>query len=362
MAGTPINNHAIPPMPHLPSPSHSRHPRSSINSSFSFGPQSLINSLLDGNTSIDHPDPFNLDPNRSILPTSPLRPSPRGGQRRVKESASRHPLANDTNVFDDSEEEEEEEEAEWGMVDRMRLWRHDALMQHLYDTAAFWGDKIVSWTSTWINSFVDPILKVMIVFSDDPNDAFWLAQTYFTTHQYSRAERLLTRPFRIHPPKHRPTRNPSSTLNGFASHPVADTSTFAPAHARTQSMGIPFPNIDIKGKGRETDTQGPPHPLPHFQPQPQSRLPVGPTAMIEVAAEQQEGVSRLVDMSVVCRYLAAQCLVRQGKWAEATEMLGEANPFRESGQSCACSEESRPSNLLQVEVVQPCLTQTEGLR
>jgi anaphase-promoting complex subunit 6 len=53
--------------------------------------------------------------------------------------------------------------------------------------------------------------------------------------------------------------------------------------------------------------------------------------MVDVAAEQQEGVSRLVDMSVVCRYLAAQCLVRQGKWAEATEMLGEANPFRNSG-------------------------------
>jgi anaphase-promoting complex subunit 6 len=33
------------------------------------------------------------------------------------------------------------------MVDRMRLWRHDAMMQHLYETAAFWGDKILSWTS-----------------------------------------------------------------------------------------------------------------------------------------------------------------------------------------------------------------------
>ena len=36
---------------------------------------------------------------------------------------------------------------------------------------------------------------------DDPNDAFWLAQTYFLTHQYSRAERLLTRPFPTTPPK-----------------------------------------------------------------------------------------------------------------------------------------------------------------
>ena len=115
---------------------------------------------------------------------------------------------------------------------------------------------------------------------DDPNDAFWLAQTYFMTHRYSRAERLLTRPFSTKPP------------------------------------AVPF---DLKGKAREPD----------FPP----RLPVGPAAMIDIAAEQQEGVSRLVDMSVVCRYLAAQCLVRQGKWAEATEMLGEANPFRNSGAS-----------------------------
>ena len=34
----------------------------------------------------------------------------------------------------------------WGMVDSMRLWRQDAILQHLYETAAFWGDKILSWT------------------------------------------------------------------------------------------------------------------------------------------------------------------------------------------------------------------------
>lgn len=39
-----------------------------------------------------------------------------------------------------------EEERSWGMVDSMRIWRHDAMIQHLYETAAFWGDKILSWT------------------------------------------------------------------------------------------------------------------------------------------------------------------------------------------------------------------------
>ncbi|KAF8273363.1 hypothetical protein EI94DRAFT_1716538 [Lactarius quietus] len=227
----------------MPSGPAFNHARASINSSFSFGPQSLVNSFVGPNPS------HALDPNRSVLPSSPLRSSPRA-HRRTKGSIGRHPLANDnTDVFQDSDDEGDED-FEWGIVDRMRLWRHDALMQHLYDTAAFWGDKVLSWTN-------------------DPNDAFWLAQTA---------------------PSHTP----------FPTKPPA----------------VPF---DLKGKAREPD----------FPP----RLPVGPTAMIEVAAEQQEGVSRLVDMSVVCRYLAAQCLVRQGKWAEATEMLGEANPFRNSGRS-----------------------------
>jgi anaphase-promoting complex subunit 6 len=61
-----------------------------------------------------------------------------------------HPLANDTtDVFQDSEDVDDEGEQEFGMVDRMRLWRHDALMQHLHETAAFWGDKILSWTSAY---------------------------------------------------------------------------------------------------------------------------------------------------------------------------------------------------------------------
>lgn len=147
MAGTPpTGGFAI---PRLPSPSGSR-ARHSINNSFSFGPQSLVDSLAEANTSnASNNRRSYLDPSRSILQTSPLRSSPRL-PRRTKTTASRHPLANDTtDVFqDDADDEEEEEGQEWGIVDRMRLWRHDALMQHLYDSAGFWGDKIVSWTST----------------------------------------------------------------------------------------------------------------------------------------------------------------------------------------------------------------------
>jgi anaphase-promoting complex subunit 6 len=150
MAATPpANTFNIPPIPRLPP-----RPRNSLNTSFSFGPQSLVNSYMEGNSNTVSA----LDPNRSILQVSPVRPSPRGS-RKVRDSGGRHPLANETtDIFQDSLEisqdiddnDVDDDEPEWGMIDRMRLWRHDALMQHLFDSAAFWGDKILSWTSQLI--------------------------------------------------------------------------------------------------------------------------------------------------------------------------------------------------------------------
>ena len=145
MASTPppAGTFVIPPVPRLPQTSRNR---SSIGSSFSLGLQPIVSSFTGDMSNPSLPRPYALDPNRSMLPSSP-RSSPRR-HRRAKDSLTRHPLANDTmDVFQDTEVEGELEEGEWGMVDRMRLWRHDALMQHLYETAAFWGDKILSWTS-----------------------------------------------------------------------------------------------------------------------------------------------------------------------------------------------------------------------
>ena len=121
--------------------------RGSINSSFSFGPQHLVDSYR---SSVASRSQSALDPNCSILQVSPLRSSPHRRLKR-KDHVSRHPhpLANDTSdVFQDSEiDADQEDDDGWDIVDRMRLWRHDALMQHLYETAAFWGDKIMTWTS-----------------------------------------------------------------------------------------------------------------------------------------------------------------------------------------------------------------------
>jgi anaphase-promoting complex subunit 6 len=69
-----------------------------------------------------------------------------GGRMEPPRPKSR--LAETSHDLEDDDEMtgEEEEERSWNMVDSMRLWRHDAIMQHLYETAAFWGDKILSWT------------------------------------------------------------------------------------------------------------------------------------------------------------------------------------------------------------------------
>ena len=37
---------------------------------------------------------------------------------------------------------------------------------------------------------------------------------------------------------------------------------------------------------------------------------------------------RLTDISLACRYLAAQALVRQERWSAAMDLLGEVNPFK----------------------------------
>lgn len=139
-------------------------------------------------------------------------------------------------------------------------------------------------------------------FVDDPNDAFWLAQTYFTTHQYSRAERLLTRPF------------PAVTA-------IRPDGANESNHSMEVLSGIRDISHGPKGKGKEPDT----HEIST------SRLPMGPAGLIKLSEDAQPKVSRLVDISVACRYLAAQCQVRQGNWSDALEMLGEVNPFRHSG-------------------------------
>lgn len=51
----------------------------------------------------------------------------------------------------ETEEAGEEQEGEgWTMIDRMRNWRNDAMTQHLYSTAGFWGGKVYALTGAFV--------------------------------------------------------------------------------------------------------------------------------------------------------------------------------------------------------------------
>ncbi|KAF9925180.1 anaphase promoting complex subunit cdc16 [Linnemannia zychae] len=67
---------------------------------------------------------------------------------------------------------DQEQEYELDTVSSMRAWRTDAMHQHMYRTAAYWGDKVLSIT-------------------DDSNDVFWLSQVYYLMGEYGRAINLL---------------------------------------------------------------------------------------------------------------------------------------------------------------------------
>lgn len=177
-----------------------------------------------------------------------LTPWPQGQSPRP--SALRHALNGKSTLADASLVDDDGEEDT--TVTNMQRWRNDAMSQHLYSTAAFWGGKAFTMTSASARSC--PGCDSCP--ADDPNDAFWLAQIYFLTHQYARAETLLVKP-----------RTSASPEDSFMP-PVAST----------------------------------------------SKLPAA--------------ANRLVDVSVACRYLAAQCMVRQAKWSDALELLGDVNPFR----------------------------------
>jgi len=195
---------------------------------------------------------------------------------------------------------------------------------------------------------------------DDPNDAFWLAQVHFQTGQYARAERLLTRPF---PAKPTLVSESTSTLamtpaphplGGFppvsSSSPVkgkgkahnlidlqSDSSFFLSAMGGQPKVTVrpPVDQFDASFDGDESLRAGL-HLEANDLLDPDEKIRGGfgeNTAAGDIAMMEEEGLSRLVDMSLTCRYLAARCQYQLGKWSNAVELLGKENPFRQSGES-----------------------------
>lgn len=318
-----IMNSNYGPIPSLPS--GSGRPRTSFSTSFSYGPQSLVNSILattrSGSPLHSTPNastsgiPPALDPNSSTFQASPRTKA----ESQTGKRSGRHPLAESQSgpgLTSDQEDEGEEEAGreDWNMVDRMRLWRHDALMQHLYETAAFWGDKVLSWTSAHRRIILLNLSTDIII--DNPNDAFWLAQTHFMTHQYSRAERLLTRPFPLTPPPDTPFPSqshsqvyPLGTFSSTSSMPLTNGT----------ALSHPSQRGSQRGRGKEPVSA---HTHPHSQSQATADPMRKPVQYPDIHHDQLVALiaeiggvdglvnmSRLVDMSIACRYLAAQCQV-----------------------------------------------------
>ncbi|KAK4687933.1 hypothetical protein P7C73_g2183, partial [Tremellales sp. Uapishka_1] len=231
---------------HRPLPS-----RSSLSNSFSFAPTSpQVPHSLPHDESLDSESSFSFSyprktkahpqlPNIAYLSTAVEQGNFGMGQVSPRVKPKHTPNSGKTvtrsrlNGEDVEMGEREDGEVNWGMVDSMRLWRHDAIMQHLYETAAFWGDKILSWT----------------------------------------------------------------------------------------------------GKSKEDDEWW---------------------GMEEVSR-------RLVEESLACRYLAAQCLVQQEKYTEALELLGKSNPFRESVAPGSQDEGIKDSHVAEIQKARHELTTTYGL-
>lgn len=103
--------------------------------------------------------------NLSTLSLSPRRPSSTAASGSTNTTRPRRPSAfasgqNPDDSFLESElGDQEEEELEWTMVERMRNWRNDAMTQHLYGTAEFWGSKVFGMTgelSSYLRDRVAP--------------------------------------------------------------------------------------------------------------------------------------------------------------------------------------------------------------
>lgn len=210
----------------------------------------------------------------------------------------------------------------WTLIDRMRLWRNDALNQHLYTTAIFWGGKVFSKSRA-------------------PVDGFWLAQCFFASGQYSRAEKVLTSTWDVHettagqsgPDVKGKGRAEDQNETGLMDVERVDDSMSEMQHERhsstTETDGrgpdgghsrthASSPHVTFAPPSQASTARPGQYPALHQSHAPAQGIPVKPTSRKTVC---------LSEVSVACRYLAAQALIRQEKWGLAMEMLGEVNPF-----------------------------------
>ena len=231
---------------------------------------------------------------------------------------------------------------------RLRRWMHDAMKQHLYETAIFWGQQVVALETS----------------EAAYNDAYWLAQAYFLTHQYERAEQLLTTPLRCGAFPLKPN------MRGETPVGTRGDALLAALAATRASSELP---LSMQARRRHADTYASVSDIPagaddddahvdraldgatdsvrgtrahvasgtgtntsrrrkrSVSPSDPFQAPHGLHRSVDeeftqLVVRQDEDESQgpcLVNWSSPCRYLAAQCQVRIGKLHEALELTGE---------------------------------------
>ncbi|KAJ9104592.1 hypothetical protein QFC21_002090 [Naganishia friedmannii] len=199
----------------------------------------------------------------------------------------------------------------WGMIARMRTWRHGAIMQHLHQTAVFWGDKIFSWTG-------------------EPTDAFWLAQAHFLMADYGRAEAILMSPLRATSLFCRtPDESPlvgeyDDTATSRTSYATTTTPSLANTLAQKQDknawMKPSYSSAEAGVWGTMMDTS----PGSHEQ-------HVNSSTSVDDHDFRPRG--SMVDWSMPCRYLATLSLLHQERLVDALSLVGESNPFAATGRN-----------------------------
>ncbi|KAI9627983.1 hypothetical protein KEM48_011921 [Puccinia striiformis f. sp. tritici PST-130] len=189
-----------------------------------------------------------------------------------------------------SGEHEQQTASQWSMTDRLRLWRDDARAQHLIKLLHS-GDRKLQ-----------PNLK--------PKRCI-LASTSILSHRTVLSSReSLTSAKRINP----------KTLEPPTTEDISHTDDDDRHHHQDISQDFSFwddllPDHHDSSARIESSSSS-------------SSSSVEPANTILV---------RMTDYSTACRYLAAQCMIRQGKWDAALEMVGEQNPFREHTQDPSTS-------------------------
>ena len=136
-------------------------------------------------------------------------------------------------------------EYEWLIV-----WDCGGMMWHWCSTYTRHQDSGATGLSVgpaWVGIIVFPLTHFPDASSslDDPNNVFWLAQTYFTTYQYSCAECLLTCAFPTSPPKC-PSTPPPPLTNGHLSH-LPSTKGKGHEHEIPQPLLMSMPQLPTSG-------------------------------------------------------------------------------------------------------------------